>query len=170
MHSGKRSIQENRERDVMKEERIIKCPRCGDFFPVASRCPTALQGGEASKIIQESIDSHQSWISYLEKNPDKVTDHERFAGDLEHHRKCIVGYDKVLNEIDRLTAHNKRLISGIEAIESQTYPDKGNELDCIKRIATFCNWATGQIEGKLIESTAGPYIQTPDKHKEQECH
>ncbi len=61
----------------------------------------------------------------------------------------------------------KRYKDAIKAIEKYTRPNEGEEIDNIDRIATFCNWATKQIEGKMVITTCGPVIITDEKDRTQ---
>ena len=61
----------------------------------------------------------------------------------------------------------KQYKDAIKAIEKYTRPNEGEEIDNIDRIATFCNWATKQIEGKMVITTCGPVIITDEKDRTQ---
>lgn len=52
-------------------------------------------------IINLSISSHKSWISYYERNPQQEKMFGETCGDIKWHKDCIAGYDfviKALNE------------------------------------------------------------------------
>lgn len=54
------------------------------------------------EIIQESLDSHLSWIDYFKRHPEKENSFKNSAGDTKHHQYCIDKYEEALKLLDEL--------------------------------------------------------------------
>lgn len=66
---------------------------------------------KAIEIIKESKQTHQDWLDYFKKNPNtqKMVKKYKYVGNINHHKRCIRKYNKVITEIEQLQAKNKKL-------------------------------------------------------------
>jgi len=79
------------------------CPNCGnEDLKEAAAEMTAIE------ILKRAKRIHKGWADFFEKNPDKQALYEH-AGDLDHHKKWVENYDKVIAYIEQLHAENKKL-------------------------------------------------------------
>ena len=54
------------------------------------------------EIITESKQSHQAWLDYFKKYPEKSSHYANTAGDMSHHLQCIARYDEALKIVELL--------------------------------------------------------------------
>lgn len=65
---------------------------------------------KAIEIIESSKKTHEDWLAYFEKYPDMQSRAEyKSVGSMEHHKKCIEGYNYVLAELKSQAKEIKRL-------------------------------------------------------------
>ncbi len=51
--------------------------------------------------IQDSIDSHESWLEYRLSGGKE----DPFCGDIEHHKKCLIEYAQVIQTLRTMQKH-----------------------------------------------------------------
>jgi hypothetical protein len=54
----------------------------------------------AIDTVLDSRRSHESWLAWYAKHPEKEAEHADTCGDGPWHRQCIEGYDHVLMVLD----------------------------------------------------------------------